>query len=518
MYDIFYGDNVIGSLAAEELIYFNGSLKQRVNEADTLIFSLTSNNPYLKVIEFRSGLVSVQQNGKTIFVGDIVDMVEDMYKCVTITCHGCLTWLKDAQIVHYSKSTSAAKYLSDVLSKYNSICLPKRKINMGYCDIIDSVSHDHSDRIRSASYLVNELIEECGGYLVFRYSGQNIYLDWLSDAPMCNQNIDSQNLIDLSKHIDGTNIVTRIYPWGKDGLTMAAPYYVADDLLEALYGVISVNEKFDDAETAAELKAEAKAMLNQQRALLSTIKMTAIDLSLQDKHYDSLEVAYQVQAISQPHGIEEMMIVQEKDINLNSPANSTITFGASEVSLTNINANASDSGAENGFSGSYNDLKDKPTIPTAVTEQTVSSWGFTKNTGTYSKPTGGIPKTDLSSSVQASLDKADTALQTIRDMTNVTLKVISSRLTNLSYTAKYSSVLGMAFVRVYGTVNADMNTGYDYDVLNIDSRLPEANAALAVKCGKNCMAFAKSAGVISVRPLESGIKGYDIYITGFWFV
>lgn len=63
-----------------------------------------------------------------------------------------------------------------------------------------------------------------------------------------------------------------------------------------------------------------------------------------------------------------------------------------------------------------------------------------------------------------------------------------------------------------------MNTGYDYDVLNIDSRLPEANAALAVKCGKNCMAFAKSAGVISVRPLESGIKGYDIYITGFWFV
>lgn len=31
--------------------------------------------------------------------------------------------------------------------------------------------------------------------------------------------------------------------------------------------------------------------------------------------------------------------------------------------------------------------------------------------GTYSKPSGGIPKTDLASSVQASLDKADTALQ-----------------------------------------------------------------------------------------------------------
>ena len=46
-----------------------------------------------------------------------------------------------------------------------------------------------------------------------------------------------------------------------------------------------------------------------------------------------------------------------------------------------------------------------------VTEQTVSGWGFTKNTGTYSKPTGGIPKADLANDVQASLGKAETALQ-----------------------------------------------------------------------------------------------------------
>ena len=62
-------------------------------------------------------------------------------------------------------------------------------------------------------------------------------------------------------------------------------------------------------------------------------------------------------------------------------------------------------------SGNYDDLTNKPTIPAPVTEQTVSGWGFTKNTGTYSKPTGGIPKTDLAAAVQASLGKADTALQ-----------------------------------------------------------------------------------------------------------
>lgn len=38
-------------------------------------------------------------------------------------------------------------------------------------------------------------------------------------------------------------------------------------------------------------------------------------------------------------------------------------------------------------SGSYNDLKDKPTIPNAVTEKDVSGWGFTKNKGTVQSVT-----------------------------------------------------------------------------------------------------------------------------------
>lgn len=53
-------------------------------------------------------------------------------------------------------------------------------------------------------------------------------------------------------------------------------------------------------------------------------------------------------------------------------------------------------------------------IPAAVTEDTVYGWGFTKDHGTYSKPLGGIPKTDLASAVQTSLGKADTAIQGVK--------------------------------------------------------------------------------------------------------
>lgn len=62
-------------------------------------------------------------------------------------------------------------------------------------------------------------------------------------------------------------------------------------------------------------------------------------------------------------------------------------------------------------------IKHKPTIPSEVTESTVAGWGFTKNTGTYSKPSTGIPKTDLASDVQTSLGKADSALQSETDPT-----------------------------------------------------------------------------------------------------
>ena len=83
-------------------------------------------------------------------------------------------------------------------------------------------------------------------------------------------------------------------------------------------------------------------------------------------------------------------------------------------------------------SGSYNDLSNKPTIPAAVTESTVSGWGFTKNTGTYSKPSGGIPKTDLASAVQTSLGKADTALQSYTEQYKGTITGVSANGTSVA--------------------------------------------------------------------------------------
>lgn len=102
----------------------------------------------------------------------------------------------------------------------------------------------------------------------------------------------------------------------------------------------------------------------------------------------------------------------------------------------------------------------------------------------------------------------------------VPLTVVSDRLKDLSYTARYYPMLGMCFVRIYGIINADLYAGDNYNLLNIGSRLPAYYTALAVNCGKNATAIAESSGVISLRPIGENISasaGWAVYIAGFWF-
>ena len=91
-----------------------------------------------------------------------------------------------------------------------------------------------------------------------------------------------------------------------------------------------------------------------------------------------------------------------------NPSSGVVDLGTIITAHQDISGKADKSSlATVATSGSYNDLSNKPTIPTAVTESTVSGWGFTKNTGTYSKPSSGIPASDLAPDVFLQGEKGD---------------------------------------------------------------------------------------------------------------
>lgn len=93
----------------------------------------------------------------------------------------------------------------------------------------------------------------------------------------------------------------------------------------------------------------------------------------------------------------------------------TYVDGATVVYADNLNAiqdaiiELENGGGGGGGTTNYNALSNKPQIGGVTLEgnKTLAQIGA----GTYSKPSGGIPKSDLASAVQTSLGKADTALQ-----------------------------------------------------------------------------------------------------------
>ena len=116
----------------------------------------------------------------------------------------------------------------------------------------------------------------------------------------------------------------------------------------------------------------------------------------------------------------------------------------SSVAYNITSADVNNWNNKSNFSGSYNDLTNKPTIPDELkdltsdsTHRTVTDTEKITWNNKYSKPSSGIPSTDLASAVQTSLGKADSALQS-SDLTDYELNTnkvtsISSSSTNTEY-------------------------------------------------------------------------------------
>ena len=94
----------------------------------------------------------------------------------------------------------------------------------------------------------------------------------------------------------------------------------------------------------------------------------------------------------------------------------------------------------------------------------------------YTKPSGGIPKTDLASTVQASLNKADSALQSVPVASNTAIGGIQTGYTLNSAQKNYPVQLSgnKAYVHVPWT---DTNTTYDVATTTKNGLLPKLSGS-----------------------------------------
>ena len=111
----------------------------------------------------------------------------------------------------------------------------------------------------------------------------------------------------------------------------------------------------------------------------------------------------------------------------------------------------------------FADLESKVTAHTGNSDIHVTSEQKTAWTAKYDKPSGGIPNTDLASAVQSSLEKADTALQQHQDISALTAHVANNNVhvttdNKAAWSAKYNKPTdGIPKTDLASAVQASLN-------------------------------------------------------------
>ena len=119
-------------------------------------------------------------------------------------------------------------------------------------------------------------------------------------------------------------------------------------------------------------------------------------------------------------------------------------------------------------SGSYNDLSNKPTIPSAVTESTVSGWGFTKNTGTVTSVNNVSP---VNGNVTLSIPTVN----------NATLTITQGGVSKGTFTANASSDVTIALDSGGSSLTAGTGIDITNDVISVEGVKDQRNTSTAIK-------------------------------------
>ena len=564
MYTVYYDGEAISAGGNPHFAMTSAVLTQAINTADSFSFTLPATHPYRDIPQARQGIVRVDINGQTVFVGDVVEIKTAFDNSRTFECQGCLAWLNDVCNTKTDTPTTVADSFKRRMKTYNDNCAASRKMIAGRCTNkpTQTARVFATDEFITIFEYFSQLIAKKGGILIPRYEGGNIFLDYLDTTNRVSdqQIIFGSNLLNLDDFISMDSTATVIYPTGNNGLTVESVNptgkpYIINNAMYNRYGMIATAAKFD-TDDAAELYSQAKLTLSSLAVLNRSIKLSAFDLSLANSTVDGIEVGDSVQVISAPHELDTSMICTAKTTDLINPANCAITLGKSFASISGIVSNKGTQTMSAGSSSGETQPTTEFNLPitfnsSVTTKSEVEIYGatphidfhFAENDVDYTSriienAAGAI---DILAPNGLKLNGSnlkydDTAIKNrltaIEKKEDVTLTAYTDpitktkRITDVKYTAKYFPLLGMVFVRIFGKISYEMTAGKGYTLFNIGSRVPNSNVALSVKIGtddesaitKKASAYAKTSGAINIQPLDSDLNGYDVYITGFWFV
>lgn len=350
MIQIFADGQMVYDSRLEDYALEGLTVNGAVNKGGTAEIVLPINHPaYSSFTSYRT-IVEIVRDGVTIFRGRALYPVDNYYNHRTIICEGELCFFQDAVARPYLYQADPATVFADVVGVYNSQVEEFKRFKVGTVTVTDA--NDYIRLETSAAELVldtlNKLLERCGGYFVFTTDpadGARVINWYKTLGYRSNQTIEfGENLLDFARSGANTSLITAVLPYGAvnqetgERLTITSVNdgadYIVDESARALRGFIIRPVIWDDVTVPANLLRKAQEYLENNKYIITSLELTALDLSYLNKDIDQFQVGDTIRVISKPHSVDEDFILTEYSMDLLNPADSVVTLGKDKSSLT----------------------------------------------------------------------------------------------------------------------------------------------------------------------------------------
>lgn len=331
-----------------------GKIVKAVNAVDSFTFTIYPDNAgYNKLKPLTTSVTVTDDNtGKNVFIGRVLKCPDSMDEqgliCKSVTCEGRLGWLYDSvQPYAEYKMVGVRTVLASFISKHNAQVGDDKHISVGQVTVTAENNYTYSvNWVSTMDAISEQLVGKFGGEIQLRDQDGKVYIDYLEHI---GHGTDTKielavNLKTISREIDETSVITRLYPLGAKltdsekrltiGSVNGGKDYIEDSALVAKYGVISGTQTWDDVTQASILKTKATAFLKSANKAKKQYKITAVDLSTIDMNFEQFELGCWYRVVNPLMGIDEDLRIIGITINLDNPEQSELTFGDKFETMT----------------------------------------------------------------------------------------------------------------------------------------------------------------------------------------
>lgn len=335
-----------------ESIVLSPKLSLDVSKAGSLSFVLPPGNRMHSKLNKLKTMITMEQDGKQIFRGRVLETETDIYNQQNVYCEGEKAFLLDSMHAPYTYSGTVHGLFRKLIDNHNSMVETEKQFTVGE---ITAVSSAETTEVELASYantsseLEDRLLNVFGGYLRTRAVNGTHYIDWVAQYGNTNaQPVEfSVNMLDLNAKVDAGDVFTVLIPFGSSEIGDDGEYtdpisiasvnnglnYIQDDAAVAKYGKIWRTHTWLYETDPAKLLEKARKYLKTGIAL-ETITLKAIDMHFTDDNVQPIQIGDRVRILSSPHGLDQTMICSQIDLDPNNPEITLYTYGEAPRTLT----------------------------------------------------------------------------------------------------------------------------------------------------------------------------------------